>query len=203
MDEPVAVVTTSGPVVAFAGTDVLTLEAEPTTKVAAITLQVTVRAPVNRDPFIVTAVPAAADAGESAVIDGNGVAAVPPSTNGSRFREPVPTLVTMPEVALPSSAEATVAESAPGWAARYSAVAPATCGAAIDVQQMVLMAVADVYQVDAMLIQGSKTSTQEPKFEYAPGHRSRWLLRRSRRTAHAPGRRCTRRRWSCPRRPQS
>ena len=45
------------------------------------------------------------------------------------------------------------------------AAMPATCGDAIDVPEIVFVAVVDVYHAEVMFDPGAKTSTQEPKFE--------------------------------------
>jgi hypothetical protein len=46
-----------------------------------------------------------------------------------------------------------------------SAATPATCGDAIDVPEMVFVAVVEVYHADRMLEPGAKTSRQDPKLE--------------------------------------
>src|SRR4051812_32630577 len=70
---------------------------------------------------------------------GGGV--VPPSpTRSRRLGEPVPGLPTTPLVAAEVSAEETWAGVAEGLAARCRAAAPATCGLAMDVPEMVLVA---------------------------------------------------------------
>ena len=63
------------------------------------------------------------------------------------------------------SAETTSAGVAAGFADRYSAAAPVTCGVAIDVPLMVFVAVFELYQSDVMLTPGALMSTQLPKFE--------------------------------------
>jgi hypothetical protein len=68
-------------------------------------------------------------------------------------------------VALPSSAASTAAGVAVGFPCRYSAATPTTCGVAIDVPLIVLVAVALVYHADVMLEPGAKMSTQVPKLE--------------------------------------
>src|SRR5690242_8809845 len=94
-------------------------------------------------------------------VGGGGV--VPPEpVNSSLFGEPVPGLVTTPEVALATRALDTVAGVAVGLAARYSAAAPATCGVAIDVPLIVFVAVVLEYQSEVMLTPGAKMSTQVP-----------------------------------------
>ena len=60
----------------------------------------------------------------------------------------------------------TVTGEAPGLPCRYSAATPATCGAAIDVPLMVLVAVLLVYHDEVMDEPGAKMSRHVPKFEY-------------------------------------
>jgi hypothetical protein len=89
----------------------------------------------------------------------------PKSEKRRRFGEPVPGLPTTPVVALPTIPAATAAALwLPNWE-RYRAATPATCGVAIDVPLMVLVAVSLVFHVEVMLEPGAKTSTQVPKFE--------------------------------------
>jgi hypothetical protein len=52
-----------------------------------------------------------------------------------------------------------------GLAARWRAAAPATCGVAIDVPLIVLVAESPVCHAEAMLEPGAKMSRQEPKLE--------------------------------------
>src|SRR5919198_5699255 len=68
-------------------------------------------------------------------------------------------------VALSFSACCTVAGEALGLADRYSAAAPATCGVAIEVPLIVLVAVSLVSQDEVMLTPGAKMSVQVPKLE--------------------------------------
>ncbi len=82
-----------------------------------------------------------------------------------RFGDPVPGLVTLPVVALPSSAVSTCAGVADVFVCKYSAAAPTTCGVAIDVPLIVLVAVALVDHAEVMLEPGAKMSTQVPKLE--------------------------------------
>src|ERR1700741_1071118 len=58
----------------------------------------------------------------------------------SRFGEPVPGLVILFGVAAAFIADCTVAGDAPGLAARYRAAPPTTCGVAIEVPLIVLVA---------------------------------------------------------------
>ena len=62
-------------------------------------------------------------------------------------------------------AAVTAAGDAPGVVSRKSAATPATCGVAIEVPEIVLVAVSLVLQADVMLEPGAKISTQVPKFE--------------------------------------
>ena len=59
----------------------------------------------------------------------------------------------------------TAAGVADGCAESSSAAAPATCGAAMEVPEMVLVAVGDVYQAEVMPEPGAKTSRHEPQLE--------------------------------------
>jgi hypothetical protein len=99
---------------------------------------------------------------------GGGVVVPPPvpSVYSSRFGEPVPAEPTTPVVALDVSSEAMVAGEAPGLACAISAAVPVTCGVAMEVPLIVLVAVLLVFQADVMLLPGAKMSTQVPKLEY-------------------------------------
>src|SRR4051812_29747505 len=59
----------------------------------------------------------------------------------------------------------TSAGEANGLAWRYSAASPATCGVAIDVPEMTLVADGLPIHADLMLTPGANRSTQEPQFE--------------------------------------
>src|SRR3954464_746440 len=86
---------------------------------------------------------------DAAQPSGGGV--VPPEpVNSSRFGEPVPGLVILFGVAFAFIAAWTSAGVASGWSARYSAAAPTTCGVAIDVPLIVLLAVSLVFHDDVM-----------------------------------------------------
>ena len=74
----------------------------------------------------------------------------------------MPGLVTLFGVASAISVLATCAGVAAGFAARTSAAAPATCGGAIDVPLMVLVAVSFVFQAEVMAEPGAKMSVQVP-----------------------------------------
>src|SRR5215212_1744721 len=73
--------------------------------------------------------------------------------------------VSLLALALLTSAAATWVGVAVGLAARYSAAAPPTCGAAIEVPLMVLVAVLLPIQAPVMLTPGPKMSTQVPVSE--------------------------------------
>src|SRR6476660_265118 len=62
-------------------------------------------------------------------------------------------------------AAATCAGVAVGFVSRNNAATPVTCGVAIDVPEIVLVAVSLVLHADVMLLPGAKMSTQVPKFE--------------------------------------
>ncbi|KOX51980.1 hypothetical protein ADL08_02870 [Streptomyces sp. NRRL F-6492] len=97
----------------------------------------------------------------SKFLPGGGV--VPPSpTYRSRFGEPVPGLVTTFGVAAAVRAAETWAGVAVGLAARWSAAAPATCGVAIDVPEMVLVAESLEFQDEVMEEPGAKMSRTVP-----------------------------------------
>src|SRR5215207_1467157 len=83
----------------------------------------------------------------------------------SRFGVPAGTEVRTPCVALPVSATATRSGPAPGLVERYSAAAPATCGEAIDVPLIVLVALSLPIQAEVIATPGASMSTQEPVFE--------------------------------------
>src|SRR5688572_21605540 len=55
---------------------------------------------------------------------------------------------------------------ADGFDCRYSAATPATCGVAIDVPEIVFVAVVLVYHEEVMLMPGAKRSTQVPMFAH-------------------------------------
>ena len=71
--------------------------------------------------------------------------------NNSRFGEPVPPFVTTFAVAALTMEDATVTGDAERFASRYRAIAPATCGAAIDVPDHVPSEVSLVLVADVML----------------------------------------------------
>src|SRR5690349_9942224 len=80
-----------------------------------------------------------------------------------RLGEPGPGLrsrATVPELRICAATSAGVAVGAP---CRCSAAAPATCGAAMEVPLMVLVAVSLVHQALVMPVPGAKMSTQGPQ----------------------------------------
>ena len=74
-------------------------------------------------------------------------------------------LLTLPLLAPSLSAVWTCAGVADGFEPRYSAATPATCGVAIDVPLIVLVAVSLVFQAEVMSRPGAKMSVHVPKFE--------------------------------------
>ena len=103
--------------------------------------------------------------GLSAKVQGVGVGPGPINENSSRLGEPVPAFVTLFGVELLMIAAVTVAGEALGFVSRNSAATPATCGDAIDVPEIVFIAVSLVFHDDVMSVPGAKMSTQVPKFE--------------------------------------
>lgn len=91
---------------------------------------------------------------------------VEPLRKSKRLGDPAPTEDTTPTVALSVTAEATPDGLSVGLIVSKAATAPETCGAAIDVPLMVLVAVFEVLQAEVMDEPGAKMSTQVPKFEY-------------------------------------
>jgi hypothetical protein len=79
--------------------------------------------------------------------------------------DPVPGFDTWPVVEFWTSACVTVAGGAPVFVWRYRAIAPATCGDAIEVPLIVFVAVLLVCQADVMLEPGAKMSRHVPKLE--------------------------------------
>ena len=96
---------------------------------------------------------------------GVGPGPAPNNEKSSRLGEPVPALVTLFGVELLMIAAATVAGEAVGFVSRNNAATPATCGDAIDVPEIVLVAVSLVRHAEVMPLPGAKISTQVPKFE--------------------------------------
>ena len=86
------------------------------------------------------------------------------SENTSLFGEPTAS-VTAPEVAVDVIHVATrLTESVLSTLSAKAAI-PATCGEAIDVPEIVLVAVVEVCQAEVMFEPGANTSTHEPKLE--------------------------------------
>lgn len=96
---------------------------------------------------------------------GGGGGALPSNEYSKRLGEPVPALVTLLSEEPLIIAAPTVAGEAVGFVSRKSAATPATCGEAIDVPEIVLVAVSLVLQEDVMLEPGAKMSTQVPQLE--------------------------------------
>ncbi|CAM5405502.1 hypothetical protein SNARM312S_07955 [Streptomyces narbonensis] len=74
----------------------------------------------------------------------------------------MPGLVTTFGVAAFTRAVPTWAGVAVGLSPRYTAAAPATCGDAIDVPEMVLVALSPVFHAEVMLEPGAKRSRTVP-----------------------------------------
>ena len=77
------------------------------------------------------------------------------------FGEPTAS-VTEPEVAVDVIQVATRLTERVLSALSAKAAMPATCGEAIDVPEIVFVAVVEVYQAEVMIEPGAKTSTHEP-----------------------------------------
>src|SRR5690606_31708954 len=82
-----------------------------------------------------------------------------------RLGEPEPGLVARPVVAAALTAEDTWDGDAEGLPCRYSATAPATCGDAIEVPLMLLVALLEVCHAEVIELPGAKRSTQLPQLE--------------------------------------
>ena len=87
------------------------------------------------------------------------------SEKSNRFGDPVPGLLTWFNVELLMMAAVTVAGDALGFVSRNKAATPTTCGVAIEVPEIVLVAVSLVLHDEVILLPGAKMSTQVPKFE--------------------------------------
>ena len=96
---------------------------------------------------------------------GGGGGAPVNNEKSNRLGDPVPGLVTLFGVELLMIAAVTVAGEAVGFVSRNNAATPATCGDAIDVPEIVLVAVSLVLHADVILLPGAKMSRQVPKFE--------------------------------------
>ena len=105
----------------------------------------------------------------SGIVDENeivwAVAAMMNPVYSSRLGVPSRGSVILLAVAFSTSAAATCAGVALGYRWRYSAAAPATCGAAMLVPLIVSSAVVLVYHADTMPVPGANRSTHDPKFE--------------------------------------
>src|SRR5690606_4881493 len=67
------------------------------------------------------------------------------------------------------SASATSAGAASGFASRYSAATPATCGVAMDVPEIVLAASSPSIQAEVISWPGARMSTQSPQLDHGGG----------------------------------
>ena len=76
--------------------------------------------------------------------------------------DPVPTFVSASRVAVLVIQSEICCTELSGAIPKPSAATPATCGEAIDVPEMVFVAVVEVNHADKMLEPGAKTSRQEP-----------------------------------------
>src|SRR5262249_1940323 len=83
----------------------------------------------------------------------------------SLFGEPAPGLPTTPPVALLTRESRTCCGLKAGLAPSTSAAAPTTCGVAIDVPLIVLVAVSLVFHAEVIPTPGAKMSRQVPKLE--------------------------------------
>ena len=82
-----------------------------------------------------------------------------------RFGLPVPGSPTTLGVAASTSADCTAAGVAAGFCCRYSAATPATCGVAMEVPEIVTVAVGEVHHAEVIDCPGAKMSTHGPQFE--------------------------------------
>ena len=83
--------------------------------------------------------------------------------NSSLFGEPGPGLITLPLVASATSLSRTCCGVNVGLPDSTRAAAPTTCGVAIEVPLMVLVAVSLAFHDEVMFTPGAKMSTQVPK----------------------------------------
>src|SRR5690606_19637191 len=116
-------------------------------------------------PFGLVTQPRLASKSSVKTVDPGGGVEPPLSTKSSRFGDPLPALPTTPVVASATILSRTCAGDQVGLADRIRAATPATCGAAIDVPLIVLVAVLEVDHAEGILGPGPKLSRQEPKFE--------------------------------------
>ena len=162
---PPPVVTEIAPLDEQFGTVALICVALITLNDAAWPLNFTLVAPERSVPVIVTVVPTPPLVGEKPLIVGAGVVDPPPPMNSSynkRFGDPVPGFFTTPAVAFVVSALATCDGVALGFADKYNADVPQTCGVAIDVPLIVFVAVVLEYHDEVMFTPGAKMSTHVP-----------------------------------------
>src|SRR5215218_171082 len=96
---------------------------------------------------------------------GVGCGALPSCEKSSRLGDPAPALVTLFSVELLMMVAVTVAGEAVGFVSRNKAATPTRCGVAIDVPEIVFVAVSLVLHDEVMLLPGAKMSTHVPKFE--------------------------------------
>ena len=80
----------------------------------------------------------------------------------NKFGEPAPAFSTTLDVAVKVIQAAICATLLSGAIPKPSAATPATCGEAIDVPEIVFVAVVEVNHADKMLEPGAKTSRQDP-----------------------------------------
>lgn len=133
---------------------------------AAPLASLTVMPTVARQPLRMRlAEPVKTDTDTTVLVGGGGSVPVEAPVNISKLGEPAPALVTLPTVALVLMASPTCAGVADGVDCRICAASPATCGEAMDVPLIVLVAVVEVDQVDLIELPGAKRSTQVPVFE--------------------------------------
>ena len=79
-----------------------------------------------------------------------------------RFGEPLPDPTTTPAVADEVIHDVTPETESDEFALSAKAATPATCGEAIEVPEIVLVALFDVYQEEVMFEPGANTSTHDP-----------------------------------------
>ena len=84
------------------------------------------------------------------------------SEYSKRFGEPVLMLVNLPEDAVFTISLRTVEGEAVVLFCKYNAATPATCGEAIEVPEIVFVAVSLVYQAEVIEEPGAKISRQVP-----------------------------------------
>lgn len=95
-------------------------------------------------------------------VEGGSVAVPVASEYSSWFGDPVPTELSLSPVALATTNVPIARGEASGLASATRAETPATCGDAIEVPLMVLVALLLVCQAEVIPLPGAKMSTQEP-----------------------------------------